>query len=104
MLLVNSGFKVGDAITIVDDKMNEFVGRYVESNDETITLSSVRAVVPQANQGSIGISLHPVVFSIPDGHKATLKFKKHNTMMIEKSVSGIDDQLRLEETGIATRV
>lgn len=101
MLEINNGFKKGDAVTIVVDSMTEIVGRYVEENNESLTLSSVRVVYPQAgNDGSIGISLQPVVFSSEDGHKAEMVFQKKNILSTLKALDNIDQKLRQEETGL----
>ena len=101
MLEINTGFKKGDAVTIVLDSMTEMVGRFVNDDDTTITLSSLRMVVPQTDSnGGIGISLQPVVFSSDDGYKAEMTFQRKNIVTTLRALKNIDDKLRQEESGL----
>lgn len=101
MLEINVGYKKGDAVTIVLDSLTELVGRYVSDDNDTITLSSVRMVMPQTNpDGGIGISLQPIVFSSDDGYKADMVFKKKNCITTLKALDNIDKKLREEESGL----
>lgn len=101
MLEIKTGYKRGEAVTIVTENLSEMVGRFVSEDDENMVLSSVRVIMPQARQdGSVGISLQPLVYSAEDGHKSEMTFKKSSLLTHMKSMKNIDDTLREEDSGV----
>ena len=101
MLQINTGLKKGDGVTVVLDNMNEIVGRFVSEDENSLVLSCVRMIVPQANaQGGVGISLHPISYSSEDAQKCEMTFSKEKIITHLKAMDSIDKTLRQDDTGI----
>ena len=94
-MIIEMPYKAQDPITVRTTAGEEIVGRFVEEDDKTITITKPLAlqVTPQ------GIGLGPFCFTVNPESK--FKLQKHAVLFVHKTEEAMGKQYMQNTTGIA---
>lgn len=94
-MLIESPYKVSDTVTIRTTAGEEIVGRFVEENDLTISVTKPLAL--QASQQGIGLG--PWVFTVDP--QSTVRINKSAIVFVHKTEKDMASQYVQATTGLA---
>lgn len=93
-MLIETPYKTNDTITMKTTSGEEIVARFVEENDQTITVNKPLAVVA-SNQG---LGLGPYAFTIK--MDSNVKLNKNTLVFVQKTETEMAKQYVGSTTGI----
>lgn len=93
-MIIETGYKSQDTITIRTSAGEEIVARFIEETDSTITVTKPLALQASAQ----GIGLGPFCFTVDLGNKFTLR--KNSILFIHKTDEEIAKQHMKSTTGL----
>lgn len=93
-MIIETPYKANDTITVRTSAGEEIVGRFVEENDKTITLTKPLALM----QTQQGIGLGPFAFTVDPQSKISLN--KSAILFVHKTEKSMADQYIQSTSGL----